>query len=59
MKLLTIEPLENEGQGEDILRCSKILRTDGKGRAEKEERLWFQFPVIEIIPTAMIAIVIC
>ena len=36
--LLTIEPLENERQGEDILRSCKILRTDEKGRAEKEER---------------------
>ena len=50
MKLLTIEPLENERQGEDILRSCKILRTDEKGRAEKEERLWFQFPSVEKYP---------
>ena len=50
MKLLTIEPLENERQDEDILRSCKILRTDAKGRAEKEERLWFQFPTVEKYP---------
>ena len=50
MKLLTIEPLENERQDEDILRSCKILRTDEKGRAAKEERLWFQFPAVEKYP---------